>query len=166
MCNCNDAISDAHVGICKKDGEPYRLHNTIVRYMAAMCNDAEVDVEIKENLLGFDNNKRTGDLVVKAKLGKDPVKVWCCGITIVKHNRGKDVNPDSSRRATGIVGMAMRKAEQKKVSTDDVSTQKLCDKRIGFLPIVFERNGQISIRTGNFIKNIAQVGVCCVPEGS
>ena len=47
----------------------------MVRYMAAMCNGAGIDVEIEENsVLGFDNNKRPGGLMVKAKLGKDPVK--------------------------------------------------------------------------------------------
>ena len=49
ICNCKEAISDAHMGICKKDGGPYRLHNIIVRYMAAMCNDAGIEVEIEEN---------------------------------------------------------------------------------------------------------------------
>ena len=54
----------------------------------------------------------------------------------------------------------MQTPEQRKMSTNDANIQKLCDKRIGFLPIVFERNGHISKRTGNFIQNIAQVGAC------
>ena len=161
MCNCKETTSDAHMGICKKDGGPYRLHNIIVRYVVVMCDDAGIDVEMeKNNVLGFDSNKRPGDLMVKAKLGKDPLKEWCCDITIVQHNRGRDANSDSSRRAAGTVGTAMKKAEQRKMSANDAKIQKLCDKRIGFLPIVFERNGQISKRTGNFLNNIAQVGVC------
>ena len=73
---------------------PYRLHSIIVRYMAVMCNDAGIDVEVEEsNVSGFDSNKRPGGLMVKAKLGKDPVKEWCCDMTIVQHNRGKDANP-------------------------------------------------------------------------
>ena len=111
-------------------------------------------------VLGYDNNKRPGDLTIKAKLGKDPLKEWCCDATVVQHNRGRDENPDSSRRAAGAVGTAMKKAEKKKLSDKETMAQGLFERRIGFLPLLMERNGHILTCTANFLRNIAEVAAC------
>ena len=46
------------------------------------------------------------------------------------------------------------------MSDNETMVQGLYEKRIGFLPLVMERNGHISMCTGNFLSNIAQVGSC------
>ena len=51
----------------------------------------------------------------------------------------------------------MNKAEKRKLSDNEKMAQELFARRIGFLPLVLERNGNFSTCTGNVLRNIAEV---------